>query len=1148
MTDNSPETKDEKRKKPLWKRLLKWTGITAAVLTGLFLLVCTLAVWILTPSRLTPLVEKYAGEYLDAEVKASRIELTFWHTFPGMRVDVDSLRIISRSLSGLSPEVRAGLPADADTLLTVGHFHGGLNILRLLGGTVALRDIVIERPAVNLFQVNDSVANYLILPPSEQTDTTSTPMPGISLSRFLIADSGPLRYRSLVDSTDIAVKLVKVELDGNASPRFRLEALNGSADLPMLDEYNFSNFTFGLDGTITWDAGEPYRVAADDMSVSLDDYTMTFSTAGDFSGSPVIESFSGRIDEISVAGVLGHLPPSVRPMAAPLKTDMTVSLAAALSRPWDMADSILPSFTATITVPECKAEYQTLHLRRFAAEMKMDFDGQDMNKSVFTIDRLIAVGEGVDLAIDGTATNVMTNPLVDGHLTGNVNLAKLPPQLMAQLPVQLSGLLESRARFRFAMSDLNKDSFHKVLAEGSVRLRHLSAVAEGVMTVRLNDGQFKFGTSDSFVSQGHKIDSLLQVSLKIDTLSATGMGMALEVKNFRAGAGAVNRASSADTTEINPFGGGIAVERLKFDAPADTMRFRLRDAGIGASLRRYKGESRSPLLTLKVNAARMMFGQALNRVSLRETDLDLTVHLNSNRHQSAPVLSSRPIAEQNDSIAIERARRRAARLAADSAAIANGNVDLTLDREDRKLLRQWDYNGHLKASRGSVTTPWFPLRNRLSNIDLRFNSDSIILTDLKYKAGESDFLINGTVSNIRRALTSRRDNVLGISFDVKSDTINVNQIVKALFAGTSVAEHTDSAAVWGSDDDMEVTRLEAEADTAATGPLLIPRNIDAHFRMRADNILYSDLELHRFRGDLLMYDGAVNLRNLSASTDIGGIALNGLYSSLNPDSLQFGLGMKVDRFKLDRLTSLVPAIDSLLPAMKDFAGIVNADIAVTTDLERNMDINIPSLRAAIKIEGDSLVLLDPDTFKTVSKWLLFKNKKQNMIDHLSVEVVVENSAVELYPFMFDIDRYRLGVMGSNDMAMNMNYHVSVLKSPIPFKFGINIKGTPEKMKIRLGGAKFKENMVVERQAIADNTRINLVQQIDNVFRRGVSKARLGRLNFRSSTGQTSSSDAADAPALPVDLDQEETLSYGDSLQMIRAGLIENPDTIRYPMH
>ncbi len=58
--------------------------------------------------------------------------------------------------------------------------------------------------------------------------------------------------------------------------------------------------------------------------------------------------------------------------------------------------------------------------------------------------------------------------------------------------------------------------------------------------------------------------------------------------------------------------------------------------------------------------------------------------------------------------------------------------------------------------------------------------------------------------------------------------------------------------------------------------------------------------------------------------------------------------------------------------MKSFEGIVNADLAVTTDISPKMDIELPTLRAAMKIEGDSLVLLDADTFKTLSKWLMFR--------------------------------------------------------------------------------------------------------------------------------------------------------------------------------
>lgn len=1131
--------KPSANKKQLWLKIVKWGSIAAAGVAALMMLISTLIVWIMTPARLTPLVEEQASAYLNADLKVERIELSFWKTFPHLSLEVDSLQIISHSLDCLTTEEKDSLPSDINNLLSIRSFRGGVNIFPLLVGKISLDDVVFDHIAVNLVQVNDSISNYQIVPATEDVEESdeTTSIPEITINSFRIIEAGPLRYRSLADSLDIAARLENVDLNGPEAPVYRLE-IEGGASLPLLKEFNLNDLILGLDGDLTWNPDTPFAIDADNMTFSLNDYKMTFATTADFTEEPMVTRFNGAITELPIEKLMTHIPTEYQSLVEPLKTDMLLSAKMELTQPWMLADTIMPSLKASLEIPRCQATYQTLNLSEIEGALAVDFNGSEIDKSVVDLQKLHLVGEGVNCDLAVKISNAVSDPLLDGRFNGLLDLSQIPPRIAADIPAKLSGVINGETTFRFAMSDLTEENFHRVKADGSLAFKDFDVDAEEEMTAWIRNGEIQFGTSDSYVREGMKVDSLLQVSLKVDTMSAATPDMAVEMKNFKAGVGTANRSNSADTTEINPFGGTIAVERLKFDSPTDSLRVRLHDARIGGALTRYNGNARSPLMNLRVFAGRMLLGQALNRVAVSDTEMALTVNLHN--HDKKP----NPTAISNS----ERNLRRTERIKKDSLAavesLKNGNVDLTLDNDGRRLLRKWDYKGSLRARRGSLATPWFPLRNNLSDINLKFNSDSIVLTDLRYKAGSSDFMINGTISNLRRALTSLQDNTLGISFDVKSDTININEIVKAVFAGPAVAEQTDDDDVWETDGEQSTEILANTADTIASGPVIIPHNIDAHLRMQAKNILYSDLELRNFRGDLLVYGGAINLRNLSASADVGKVSLNGLYSSANPDSLQFGLGMRVDQFRLDKLTGLLPAIDSLLPAINNFAGVVNADVAVTTDLERNMDINIPSLRAALKIEGDSLVLLDPDTFKSISKWLFFKDKEKNMIDHMAVEVIVENSTLELYPFMFDIDRYRLGVMGHNDMAMNMNYHISVLKSPIPFKFGINVKGTPEKMKIRLGGAKFKENMIGERQVIADNTRVNLVQQIDNIFKSGVSKARLGKLTFTHPEGDSHYSSMA---ALRADIDAEETISYIDSLAMIRAGLIENPDTIRFPL-
>ncbi|MDE6390899.1 MAG: hypothetical protein K2L26_05750 [Duncaniella sp.] len=159
-----------------------------------------------------------------------------------------------------------------------------------------------------------------------------------------------------------------------------------------------------------------------------------------------------------------------------------------------------------------------------------------------------------------------------------------------------------------------------------------------------------------------------------------------------------------------------------------------------------------------------------------------------------------------------------------------------------------------------------------------------------------------------------------------------------------------------------------------------------------------------------------------------------------------------------------------------------------------------------------------------------------MIHSMTVEAVIDNSQLRLFPFIFSMDRYRLGVSGHNDMALNLDYHVAVLKSPLPFRFGINIKGTPDDMKIRVGKARLDEHSVAGTVQIADTTRVNLVRQISNIFRRGVKREEMKALDFGRVSETLVADQAADLPA--------DTISHADSLVLIREGIIEMPEPLK----
>ena len=79
------------------------------------------------------------------------------------------------------------------------------------------------------------------------------------------------------------------------------------------------------------------------------------------------------------------------------------------------------------------------------------------------------------------------------------------------------------------------------------------------------------------------------------------------------------------------------------------------------------------------------------------------------------------------------------------------------------------------------------------------------------------------------------------------------------------------------------------------------------------------------------------------------------------------------------MVTFIPELDTIVPMLRSFKGLVNFNIAAESRLDSLMNIRIPSLRAAVHIKGDSLVLLDGDTFRRLAKILMFKNKQETKL-------------------------------------------------------------------------------------------------------------------------------------------------------------------------
>ena len=1105
-----------------------WT-LMAAVLAVVALFMCVTR--LLQPEQLTPLTERLASKYLDADVTVGRVALRSGENH-FLCIDIDSLQMISRPMLQLDAETRQMLPECVDTLLTLSHFEGGISLADIVTGDITLCDIAIDDLRANIY-VGEDISNADIYKEDEEEDEEKSAMPKITFSHFDLRTPAVIRY---FDDTGTALtaNITRIALAGTEAPTYTLK-FDGTtgADLPPM--ISLGETPLSLDASVMWDLNAPSKLRLNPTTLVIDTVRIHAEASMDFTDDFILNDYALTIEPVSLQYLVDLLPEEVR-YACDIDSDnFSTGISAGLSvkslAPYNVSNDFIPQAEVALQLVPGAFRYGPLRLNRAGGEVTVTLRPDTLSLTSVSIKDFVLQGPATDLTINLTADHLITDPQFRGSISGHAALHRLPRELTELSGGVVKGMLSAAFEFSGSQSMLSPNRMHLLRIDGDIDLSDFSYVAlDSTQTLYTDMACLKFGTHNRINDT-----NVLKISLAADSIRYEADSISATITDLALGLGAANSGVPANEDEFVPMGGRISMARLRLNLPDDSIRLNSRQLAGMVTLRRADGNRTLPQIDFNLEAERFNASTPTARLRLRQANLNICARKNPPRQPSQKlqavadsIAAANPGLEPDSVMALARAVRRQQRGTRATAQTTDEEViDWGTNDNTRQFLRNWSITGGITAQRASVSTPAFPLKSRLNDFNLTFNNDSVVLHNVRYTAGSSDFTINGEVSNIRRSLTSRSGRqVLKVRFDVESDTIDINEIADAIFRGCAATAATIDPDDY--DADFEVT-----ADTDSIGPLLIPTNVDLSLNMRANNIRYADMLFHDFSGQVRAARGALHLNDLAAHSPDGDITLSALYSAPRRQDMQFGFGLMVDRFRIDRFLRLVPALDTIMPMMSGISGVIHSELAATCSVDSAMNLQLPSLTAAVRIGGDSLCLIDSETYRSIGKWLMFKDKTRNIIDHMDVLLTVADSRMQIYPFIFDIDRYRLGVQGYNDLAFNFDYHIAVLKSPLPFKFGINLRGNPDDYSIRLGKARLKEGQATD-VAMADTTRINLVNELQNVFRRGVEHSGMHRLDVDASR-------PAGAPASEAD-----TISHADSLYFIERGLIEAPQPAETP--
>ena len=376
-------------------------------------------------------------------------------------------------------------------------------------------------------------------------------------------------------------------------------------------------------------------------------------------------------------------------------------------------------------------------------------------------------------------------------------------------------------------------------------------------------------------------------------------------------------------------------------------------------------------------------------------------------------------------------------------AITEGNYNLDLIKKDEK---KWPITGQITFNKLYVFTPSFPLLLKMPQTKITLKPGILELNHAKIELGRSDLVITGKIYDFEKTIFEKH--VLKAELSIQSKLIDLNELIATL----NEREKLENADV-----EELIAQSQETNKPISTKPktFVIPEGIDFKFNSTISRVLFKDYHFDNLNGLITIKDQVLDLKDLKIDFQKAEMTTLARLTAKGNNENSLAFDFKLAHIDLGNLINLMPVIDSLLPMAKSFDGDVNFRIKGLSKLSDKLGMIAPSIDAIARIEGYNMVIFDSEAFRSLSKKLMFKNKEKNMIDKISVEILIQNKVIEVLPAEITIDRYKFAVGGKNKLDMTYDYQISILKSPLPFKAGVDIVGDADDFDIKLTKAKYK---------------------------------------------------------------------------------------------
>lgn len=294
----------------------------------------------------------------------------------------------------------------------------------------------------------------------------------------------------------------------------------------------------------------------------------------------------------------------------------------------------------------------------------------------------------------------------------------------------------------------------------------------------------------------------------------------------------------------------------------------------------------------------------------------------------------------------------------------------------------------------------------IQSSDLIFNTANIEVQNFIGRLGNTDMRLNGHLSNYIDYIFEK-NSILGGKFDFYSTLVDVNE--------------------WAATEEGS-SEKPVDVDSASNRIIKVPRNIDFVLDSKIDKVLYDNLVLKDFKGQLVVRDGALYFNEVGFNTLGGLFSLKGAYDTREEDHPKFDFNLAIKDLSIPEAYRHFMTVQMLAPIAEIMEGSFSSDFSLNGELKDNFlpDLATLSGKGILNIAKAAIIGSQSNVISGITSVSNLTTESTNVgLANVLLSTEVENGRVFTQPFNVRFGENNALIAGSSGLDGTLDYNVKL---------------------------------------------------------------------------------------------------------------------------